>query len=121
MLNFLSNCICCGNRANSKLSSAIIWKSEEYKRQFNNNIDDVQSTPQMNRHRNIFNIFHKYPQFLENYCLCLHRKVEPADQFASQAIPANNSIHTTPIIPVVDDIEVYVELFSFIFFFSFAY
>lgn len=63
----------------------------------------------------VMRFFRKYPQFFQNYCFCLHRKVEPMtsdpiDGFAHSATTMSDvNANTTPIIPIAND--AYVKVF----------
>lgn len=64
--------------------------------------------------------FQRYPDFFRQYCVCLHRKIEPDDlntvsSLADDKYGANSFLlNRTPIIPITVDPTTYV-IFSFFF------
>lgn len=110
MLNVLGNCLyCCGLR--------LIARDTE--NNFMRNIDDTHRNKMkyavvMNQPQYLMRFFRKYPQFFQNYCFCLHRKVEPmtSDPVDGFANSTTTNANTTPIIPIaIDANDAYVKLF----------
>lgn len=91
MFNILSNCLyCCGLR--------IITQQQNDSR--HHHIDDTHPnqikfavmTNQTNP--NVMRFFRKYPEFFQNYCFCLQRKVEPTMTNAASAAPSPSTTTT---------------------------
>lgn len=118
----MSNCLyCCGLR--------LIARDNNDNNNILRNIDDthrndIKFAVMTNQPQYVMRFFRKYPQFFQNYCFCLHSKVEPMtssdpiDGFKNSTTlnGANNNNNTTPIIPIAIDTNMYVAFCSLFFF-----
>lgn len=109
MLNVLSNCLyCCGLRLIARENDKNIMQNIDDTHQ-----NEIKFAVMTNQPQFVKRFFRKYPQFFQNYCFCLHRKVEPmtsdpVDGFRN-GTPLSGA-NTTPIIPVSIDPNVYVAI-----------
>lgn len=126
MLNFLNDCIC--DDPNVQKNHKVIENvnnnnnnNTSINNNNNNNNHNVTPLPNpnelngnANRHikstndRKRFNrITSKCPEFMQNYCMCFFRKIEPIER--NSKIELQNG---TPIIPIKLDSDVYVPFFQ---------
>lgn len=144
MLNLLQSNICGSNNANNTtnvndshfLGKNLQQNGQLKSEQFEENMkiehvtsgnriafikirDDVPSATSVkheNQNRTNFHKFflQKYPNFFRQYCLCMHRKVEPDDlntvPYLADDVYKTNSflLNRTPIIPITVDPKTYV-------------
>lgn len=123
MLNFVNDCIYGdkniprnqkiienvnnNNNVNS-INNNVIPLENNYET-ISNEFNNSNKTINPNRRHNNNSISRKCPEFMQNYCMCLFRKIEPIDRNSKAELK-----NGTPIIPVALDSDVYVSHYNFV-------